>query len=84
MCHDKINIEHKERLLGQLDPVMHWQIILYLPQMIPELQFSPDESAEYLEAARPFVNHNRPFIRVVALRSITVLAEQHPTEQIRI
>lgn len=79
-CHGLLDTDHKERILELLEPKMHWLVVLHILQMVPLIAFSNEESSEYLEAARYFSDHKRPFIKTVALHAMAILATEHESE----
>ena len=65
-----------QRLVGALDNIQSWAASLHLCQSVERLSLTSSQADHFLEWARGFADHPRPFLRAWSLHARVVLGRE--------
>ncbi|MBA4613418.1 hypothetical protein H1W37_17290 [Stappia taiwanensis] len=66
------------QIVGALDRVVGWQAALHLCQSVEMLELTSAQAGRFLEWARGYADHARPFLRAWSLHARAILGHRFP------
>lgn len=74
----KLPPDATECIVASLGRIQSWQAALHLCQSVEKLSLSPAQAKRFVDWAKTYANHSRPFVRAWSLHARVVLRHKVP------